>query len=58
LSPLLKVMINLANFGHTRGLFLTSPLGAKFGPRGKVVPQGLILSPGDEILCSPLHSSK
>jgi hypothetical protein len=35
-----------------------------FAPRGKVVPQGGIftlrvkLSPGGEILCSPLHSSK
>jgi hypothetical protein len=47
-----------------RGPFLTSPLGANFDPRGEVVPQGWILSlgvklsPGCEILCFPLHSSK
>jgi hypothetical protein len=40
------------------GLFLTSPLGANFHPRGEVVPQGRILSPGGEIFCSSLHSSK
>jgi hypothetical protein len=26
-------------------------------PRGEVVPWGVMLSPGGEILCSPLHSS-
>jgi hypothetical protein len=41
-----------------RGQFLTSLLGANFDPRGEVVPQGLILSPGGKILCSPLHSCK
>jgi hypothetical protein len=54
------------------GPFLTLPLGANFDPRGEVVPQGKILSPGGEfcplgpvklspggeLLCSPLHSSK
>jgi hypothetical protein len=29
-----------------RGPFLTSPLGAHFDPKGEVVPQGWILSPG------------
>jgi hypothetical protein len=41
-----------------RGPFLTLPLGVNFDPRGEFVPQGWILSPGGEILCSPLHSSK
>jgi hypothetical protein len=47
-----------------RGPFLTSTLGANFDPRGEVVSQGWImspgvkLSPGGEIICSPLHSSK
>jgi hypothetical protein len=47
----------------TRGSFLTSSLWANFDPRGEVVPQGWILSPGGEvipwgeILCLPLHSS-
>jgi hypothetical protein len=46
------------------GPFLTSPLGAnldprgEFVPRGKICPLGVKLSPGGEILCSPLHSSK
>jgi hypothetical protein len=30
-------------FQSARGPFLTSPLGANFDPRGKFVPQGLIL---------------
>jgi hypothetical protein len=34
----------------TWGTFLTSPLGANFGPRGKVVPQGWISSPGGEVI--------
>jgi hypothetical protein len=43
------------------GPFLTSPLGANFDPQGWICPQGRIcplgvkLSPGGEILCSPLH---
>jgi hypothetical protein len=37
---------------------LASPLGANLDPSGEVVPQGGILSPGGEILCSPLHSSE
>jgi hypothetical protein len=48
-----------------RGPFLTSTLGANFDPRGDTLtpmgefcPLGVKLSPGDEILCSPLHSSK
>jgi hypothetical protein len=46
------------------GPFLTSPLGKILTPRGEVVPQGWIcplgvkLSPGGEIICLPLHSSK
>jgi hypothetical protein len=40
------------------GPLLTSPLGANFDPRAEVVPQGRILPPGSEIVCSPLHSSK
>jgi hypothetical protein len=49
---------------QSRGPFLTSPLGANFDPQGRSCPQGRIcplgvkLSPGGEILCSPLHSSK
>jgi hypothetical protein len=39
-------------------IFLTSPLGANFDPRGEDVPQCWILSPGGEILSLPLHSSK
>jgi hypothetical protein len=46
------------------GLFLTSPLGKTLTPRAEVIPQGWIcplgvkLSPGGEILCSPLYSSR
>jgi hypothetical protein len=31
--------------------------GANLSPRGEFCPQGVKLSPGGEILCSPLHSS-
>jgi hypothetical protein len=41
-----------------RGPFLTSPLGANFDPQGRSCPPEVSLSPGGEILCSPLHSSK
>jgi hypothetical protein len=47
------------------GPFLTSPLGANFDPQGRSCPQGVNLyprgaklSPGGEIICSPLNSSK
>jgi hypothetical protein len=43
---------------QVRGPFLTSPLGAKFDPQRQSCPPGVKLSPGGEILCSPLHSSK
>jgi hypothetical protein len=36
--------------GKFRGPFLTSPLEANFDPRGEVVPQGLILYPGGEVI--------
>jgi hypothetical protein len=39
------------------GPFLTSPPGAKLSPRREFCPLGVKLSPGGEILCSPLHSS-
>jgi hypothetical protein len=32
--------------------------GAKFSPKGGFCPLGVKLSPGDEILSLPLHSSK
>jgi hypothetical protein len=41
-----------------RGKLETLTPGAKLYPRGEFCPLGLKLSPGDEILCSPLHSSK
>jgi hypothetical protein len=56
-----EISVNLSGY---KGPFLTSPLGANFDPRGEVVPKGRIcplrvkLSPGGEILCSHLHSSK
>jgi hypothetical protein len=37
---------------------LRGKLRANFDPRGEVVHQGVKLSPGGEILCSPLHPSK
>jgi hypothetical protein len=40
------------------GPFLTFPLGASFEPQGQNCPPGVKLSPGGEIHCSPLHSSK
>jgi hypothetical protein len=40
------------------GPFLISPLGANFGPQGRSCPLEGKLSPGCEVLCSPLHSSK
>jgi hypothetical protein len=36
--------------GEFWGPFLTSPLGANYDPRGEVVPQGWILSPGSEVI--------
>jgi hypothetical protein len=56
---------------RTEALFLTSPLGANFDPRGEVVHHGWYIfvpwgwnyslgvkvSPEGEILCSPLHVS-
>jgi hypothetical protein len=62
-GPYLETCCNLLS-GSSRGPILTSPLGANFDPRGKVVPQGWILSlgvklsPGGEIISLPLHSSK
>jgi hypothetical protein len=41
-----------------RGPFLTLPLVENFDPSGEFVPRGWILSPGGEVVCSPLHSSK
>jgi hypothetical protein len=36
-----QIVKNAQNITETnRGPFLTSPLGANFDPRGKVVPQG------------------
>jgi hypothetical protein len=40
------------------GPFLTSPLGANVDPQGWILSLGVKLSPGGEILCSTLHSSK
>jgi hypothetical protein len=61
----IKISMKLSKYQRgPRGPFLTSPLRANFDPRGEVVPQrwirplGVKLSPGGEILCSPLHSSK
>jgi hypothetical protein len=38
--------------------FLTSSLEANFAPRGEFCPLEVKLSPGGEILCSPLLSSE
>jgi hypothetical protein len=38
--------------------FLNFPPRGKLWPRGEFCPLGMKLSPGDEIICSPLHSSK
>jgi hypothetical protein len=43
---------------RSRGPLLTSPLGANFDPRGEFCPLWVKLSPGGEILYSPLHSPK
>jgi hypothetical protein len=45
-------LISFENFGLYIGPYLTSSLGVNFQPPGAK------LSPGGEILCSPLHSSK
>jgi hypothetical protein len=44
--------------GAMLSLGQTLILGATLSPRGEVVPQGWILFPGGDFLCSPLYSSK
>jgi hypothetical protein len=53
-----KKMLKATQIVKPRGQFLTSPLGAKFDPRGEFFPLEVKLCPGGEILWSPLHSSK
>jgi hypothetical protein len=42
---------------NPRPILNFTPRG-KFDHRGKLCPLGVKLSPGGEILCLPLHSSK
>jgi hypothetical protein len=57
--------LNKTRAQKVRGQFLTLPLGDNFypgggelSPRGEFCPLRLKLSPGGDILCLPLHSSK
>jgi hypothetical protein len=55
--PLKKRNVQRQVFVFQRAI-LNFALWGELDPRGEFCPLGVKLSPGGEILCSPLHSSK